>query len=84
MRTIVIRQEIWQIYTQHKWINPLESFPSKMLYYHEHFMHFSELGFIQPKPKYLDMFLPNALRVAIGQLRVSSHQLEIENGHANS
>ena len=48
-------------------------------------MHFFELGFII-QPKYLDTFLPNAPnapKVAIGQLRVSSHQLEIENGHAN-
>ena len=29
------------------------------------------------------MFLQNALRVATGQLRISSHQLEIENGRAN-
>ena len=44
-------------------------------------MKFSKLGFIE-RPKYLDVFLPNALRVAIGQLRVSSHQLEIEVGRA--
>ena len=29
------------------------------------------------------MLLPNTVRVVIGQLRVSSHQLEIENGRAN-
>ena len=34
-------------------------------------------------PIYLDMFLLNALRDAIEQIRVSSHQLEIENGRAN-
>ena len=45
-------------------------------------MHFSNLGFITP-PKYLDAFLPNALKVAIGQLRISSHQLEIDNGRTN-
>ena len=45
-------------------------------------MHFSKLGFIT-RPKYLDAFLPNALRVAIGQLRMSSHQHEIENGRTN-
>ena len=45
-------------------------------------MHFSKLGFIIG-PKSLDTFLPNALRVAIGQLRVSSCQLEIENDCAN-
>ena len=50
-----------------------------MLYYKEYFY---ELGFII-QPKYLDMFLPNALRVANGRLRVSFHQLDIENGRAN-
>ena len=59
---------------QHKWINPLEPLRPKTLYYKEHFMRFSKLGFII-RPKYL--------RVAIGQLRVSSHQLEVENGRAN-
>ena len=76
----MIHEEIWQIYTRHRLINPLESLPSKMLYYQEHFMHFSKLGFII-QPKDLNMFLPNALRVGIGQLRVSYHQFEIENGH---
>ena len=52
------------------------------MYYKEHFMHFSKLGFIT-RPKYLDTFLPNALRVAIGQLRVSSHQLEVETSCTN-
>ena len=42
-------------------------------------MHFSKLVF-KIRPKYLDTFLPNALRVAIGQLRVSSHQLEMRMG----
>ena len=53
-----------------------------MVYYKKHFMHFCKLGFIT-RPKYLDTFLPNALRGAIGQLRISSHQLEIENGRTN-
>ena len=38
-------------------------------------MHFSKLGFIT-QPKYIDTFLSNSLMVAIGQLRISSHQLE--------
>ena len=45
-------------------------------------MHSSKLGFIV-RPKYVDTFLPNAFRVDIGHFRVSFHQLEIENGHAN-
>ena len=81
-RNKVIRQEIWQIYTRYKWITPREPLPSKMVYYKEHFLRFSKLGFIT-RPRYLDTFLSNALRVAIGKLRISSHQLEIENGRAN-
>ena len=48
-------------------------------------MYFFELGFII-RPKYLDMFLPlpDALRVVIGQLRVPSNQILIENGRANN
>ena len=46
---------------------------TECLLYNEHVMHFSKLGFIT-RPKYLDIFVPNALRVAIGQLGVSSHQ----------
>ena len=45
-------------------------------------MHFSKLGFII-RLNYLDTFLPNALMVAIRQLRLLYHQLEIENGRAN-
>ena len=78
----VLKKKKWLIYTRYKWITPLEPLPSKMLYYKEHFMHFSKLGFIT-RPKYLDALLPNALRVVIGQLRISSHQLEIENCHTN-
>ena len=45
-------------------------------------MYFFKLVFIT-QPKYLDTFLSNALRVAIGQLRISSHQRGIENGPTN-
>ena len=77
----VIRQEIWKIYIRHIWIQPREPLSPKMLYYKEHFMHFNDLGFIE-RPRYLDIFLPHALRIVIGQLRVSSHNLEIESGRA--
>ena len=58
----VIRQEIWQIYTRYKWITSREPLPSKMLYYKEQFMHLNKLSFIT-RPKYLDTFLSNALRI---------------------
>ena len=38
-----------------------------MSYYKENFMHFSKLGFIT-RPRYLDVFLPRALRVAMVNL----------------
>ena len=50
---------------------PIRATPSKMLYYKEHFMQFFKLGFII-RPKYLDTFLLNAIRVALGQPRVRS------------
>ena len=53
-----------------------------MLYYKEHFTHFSNFGFII-RPKYQDTFIPDALRVATGELGVSSHQIEVQNGRAN-
>ncbi|MCO5548634.1 hypothetical protein L7F22_002094 [Adiantum nelumboides] len=52
-----------------------------MAYYREHFLMLTEDRFIQ-RPRYMDTYLPDGMRVAIGQLRVSSHQLEIESGRA--
>ena len=54
---------------------------TKMEYYRTSFLQLSQDGFIE-RPRYLDVYLPHASRVAIGQLRVSSHQLEIETGRA--
>ncbi|KAH6554691.1 hypothetical protein KP509_1Z314500 [Ceratopteris richardii] len=50
-----------------------------MLYYRQHFLHISNEGFIEI-PRYIQTYLPHHLRVLIGQLQVSSHQLEIERG----
>ncbi|MCO5608681.1 hypothetical protein L7F22_062895 [Adiantum nelumboides] len=52
-----------------------------MLHYREHFLQLSEQGFIEI-PLYMQRYMPHHLRVVIGQLRVSSHQLEIERGRA--
>ena len=49
----------------------------KLSHYKTHFLHTSEDGFII-KPSYMDKHLSNVLRNVIGQLRTSSHQLEIE------
>ena len=45
-------------------------------------MHFSKLGFIICA-KYLDIFLANALGVAISQSRISSYKLEVEKCRAS-
>ncbi|MCO5584502.1 hypothetical protein L7F22_038430 [Adiantum nelumboides] len=52
-----------------------------MLYYRDQFMTILEDGFIQ-RPRYMDVYVPHTARVAIEQLRVSSHRLEIEAGRA--
>ncbi|MCO5610717.1 hypothetical protein L7F22_064958 [Adiantum nelumboides] len=52
-----------------------------MSYYYEHFLSISEQGFIET-PEYMQIYMPHHLRVVIGQLRVSSHQLAIERGRA--
>ena len=53
-----------------------------MLYYRDHFLSISADGFIQ-RPPYLEAFLSHTTMVAFGQLRVSSHRLEIEVGRAS-
>ncbi|MCO5589434.1 hypothetical protein L7F22_043401 [Adiantum nelumboides] len=80
-RNRVIRQEIWHTYIQRTWRRPTDTLPPKMLYYYEHFLRFSEQGFIEI-PLYMREYMPHRLRASIGQLRVSSHQLEIESGRA--
>ena len=51
----------------------------KMLEYREQFLTILPDGFIQ-RPRYMDTYMPHSSRVAIGQLRVASHRLEIETG----
>lgn len=81
-RNRVMRQDIWQLYTHRTWISPQQPLPAKMLYYRDHFLSISADGFIQ-RPRYLEAFLHHAPMVALGQLRVSSHRLEIEAGRAS-
>lgn len=78
-RNTVIRQDLWQLYIRQHWItSPL---PRKMSYYRDHFLTILDDGFIQ-RPRYMDIHMPHSSRVAIGQLRVASHRLEIETGRA--
>ncbi|MCO5548984.1 hypothetical protein L7F22_002449 [Adiantum nelumboides] len=80
-RNRVIRQEIWHTYIQRTRVDPGHELPSKMLHYREHFLQLSEQGFIEI-PLYMQRYMPHHLQVVIGQLRVSSHQLEIERDRA--
>lgn len=77
-----MRQDIWQLYTHRTWISPQQPLLAKMLYYRDHFLSISADGIIQ-RPRYLEAFLHHAPMVALGQLRVSSHRLEIEAGRAS-
>lgn len=52
-----------------------------MEHYRQHFLQLTDDGFIQ-RPRYMDSYMSHAMRVTIGQLRASSHTLEIEAGRA--
>ncbi|KAH7387052.1 hypothetical protein KP509_16G002600 [Ceratopteris richardii] len=80
-RNRIIRQDLLQIHVRETWIAPREPLPTKRQHYREHFLTVTADGFIQ-RPQYMDTYMAPAERVAIGQLRVSSHQLEIEIGRA--
>ena len=73
-------QDLWQLYIRETWITPTQPLPPKM-FYKDQFMTLLEDGFIQ-RPRYLDTYMPHSSRVVIGQLRVSSHRLEIEASRA--
>ncbi|KAH6557133.1 hypothetical protein KP509_1Z132300 [Ceratopteris richardii] len=82
-RNRIIRQDLLQIHVRERetWIAPREPLPTKRQHYREHFLTVAADGFIQ-RPRYMDTYMAPDERVAIGQLRVSSHQLEIEVGRA--
>ncbi|MCO5569025.1 hypothetical protein L7F22_022731 [Adiantum nelumboides] len=76
-RNRVLRQDLWHLYIKETRIIPRQPLPPKMQYYRDRFMTILEDGFIQ-RPRYMDVYMAHSARVAIGQLRVSSHRLEIE------
>ena len=78
-RNQVLRADLTQLHTREIW-TPV-GLPTKMEHYRQHFLRVTEDGFIQ-RPRYMDVYMSHAMRVAIGQLRVSSHTLEIEAGRA--
>lgn len=80
-RNRVLRYDLLQAHIRDTWIPSTGTLPVKMQYYRDHFLRLTEDGFIQ-RPGYMDVFMSHAMRIAIGQLRVSSHTLEIEAGRA--
>ena len=80
-RNRIIRQDLWQLYTRETWVTPSQPLPRKMQYYSDQFLSTTDTGFLR-RPRYMDVYMSHSMRVAIGQIRVSSHQLEIETGRA--
>ncbi|KAI5054061.1 hypothetical protein GOP47_0031046 [Adiantum capillus-veneris] len=76
-RNLVLRQDLWQLYTRRVWESP--GLGTRMSDYRDQFLTILSGGFIQ-RPRYMDTYMPHSSRVAIGQLRVASHRLEIEIG----
>ena len=76
---IVIQIDIINVENKVTWINPKILLVNKMAHYKTHFLFTLEDGFII-RPSYVDIHLSYPLHSVIGQLRTSSHQLEIEVG----
>lgn len=77
--TRLIRQDLIQLDTRRTWIEPTQELGRKMAFYREHLLQLTGDGFVI-RPSYMDTHLSHGLRCAIGQIRTSSHQLEIETG----
>ena len=77
--TRLIRQDLIQLDTKMTWVEPVQELGTKMAFYKEHLLKLSGDGFVI-RPSYRDTHLSHSLRCAIGQIRTSSHHLEIETG----
>ena len=75
----IIRQDLIQLDTKRTWVEPIQELGTKMAFYRGNFLQVSEDGFVT-RPSYMDTHLSHGLRCAIGKIRTSSHQLEIEFG----
>ena len=75
-RSKVLWLDLWQLYTQKDLAHTKSTTSPK-----DNFMNFSADGFIQ-RLRYIDICMPHNACKAVGQLRVSSHQLKIEAGQA--
>ena len=77
--TRLIRQDLIKLDNKRTWIEPTQELGTKMAFYKEHLLQLTWDGFVI-RPSYMDIHLSHGLRCAIGQIRTSSHQLEIETG----
>ncbi|MCO5607117.1 hypothetical protein L7F22_061309 [Adiantum nelumboides] len=77
--TRLICQDLMQLDTRRTWIEPSQELGTKMAFYREHLLHLTGDGFVI-RPSYMATHMSHGLRCAIGQIRTSSHQLEIETG----
>lgn len=68
-----------QLDTKRTWIQPAHELGTKMAFYREHLLQLTEDGFVI-RPSYMDTHLSHGIRCALGQIRTSSLQLEIETG----
>lgn len=75
----LIRQDLTQNDTRRTWTEPVQCLGKKTAFYKENFLRLTEDGFIV-RPEYMDTHLSFGIRCAIGQIRTSSHQLEVETG----
>ena len=75
----LIKQDLTQLDTKRTWMEPIGELGTKKKFYKEHFLLLSNDGFIT-RAAYMDIHLSYNVRSAIGQIRTSSHNLEIETG----
>ena len=73
----LVKQDLVQLDTKRTWTNPVGELGTKKKFYKEHFLLVSDDGFIT-RAAYMDIHLSYNVRSAIGQIRTSSHNLEIE------
>lgn len=77
----LIRSNLLGLHIHGTWIAPSLELGTKMQFYRDHLMRLTNDGFIM-RPNYMDIHMSHAMRIAINQIRVSSHRLRIETGRA--
>ena len=75
--TLLIKQNLIQLDTRRTWTQPAQELGTKMGFYRKYFLQLTKDGFVV-RPAYMDTHLSHGIRCDIGQMRTSSHNLEIE------